>query len=63
MVSCDRRAVFAAVVLKSLNRKLSGHRVAEFIRDFRPLYRLTAFQRLAADVARTAQEPGWSHSE
>lgn len=49
--------------LKSLNRKLSGHRVADFIRDFRPLYRLTAFQRLAADVARTAQERGWSHSE
>ena len=48
--------------LKSLNRKLSGHRVADFIRDFRPLYRLTAFQRLAADVASTAQAQGWSHS-
>ena len=42
--------------LRSFNERLSGHRVAELIEDFRPLYRLTAFQRLAGDVARAAQE-------
>ena len=49
--------------LASFNERLSGHRVAELIEDFRPLYWLTAFQRLAADVARTVTEQGWSHSE
>ena len=49
--------------LASFNERLSGLRVAELIEDFRPLYRLTAFQRLAADVARTVKEQGWSHSE
>lgn len=49
--------------LASFNERLRVHRVAELIEDFRPLYRLTAFRRLAADVERTAQERGWSHSE
>ena len=49
--------------LASFNERLSVHRVAESIEDFRPLNRLNAFQRLAADVARTAREQGWSHSE
>ena len=49
--------------LASFNERLSVHRVAELIEDFRLLRRLTAFQRLAADVARTAREQGWSHSE
>ena len=49
--------------LRSFSERLSGHRVAELIEDFDPLYRLTAFQRLAADVERTVTEQGWSHSE
>ena len=49
--------------LRSFNQRLSGHRVAELIEDFHPLYRLAAFQRLAADVERTVTEQGWSHSE
>lgn len=48
--------------LASFNERLSVHRVAELIEDFKPLYRLSAFQRLAADVASTAQAQGWSHS-
>ncbi|MDE0221657.1 MAG: hypothetical protein OXJ90_20485 [Spirochaetaceae bacterium] len=46
--------------LRSFNERLSGQRVAELIEDFRPLYRLVAFQRLSADVARAAKEQGWS---
>ncbi len=46
--------------LRRFNERSSGHRVAEWIEDFQPLYRLTAFRRLADDVARTAQEQGWS---
>ena len=49
--------------LRSFSERLSGHRVAELIEDFDPLYRLTAFQPLAADVERTVTEQGWSHSE
>lgn len=45
--------------LGRFNERL-GHRVAELIEDFGPLYCLPAFQRLAADVAKTAQEQGWS---
>lgn len=46
--------------LESFNERLRVHQVAEWIEDFRPLYGLTAFQRLAADVTRTTKELGWS---
>ena len=49
--------------LASFNERLSGHRVAEMIEDFRPLYRLTAFQRLTVEVGRTAKRQGWICSE
>ena len=46
--------------LRRFNERLSGQRVAELIEDFRPLYRLLAFQRLSADVAGAAKEHEWS---
>ena len=45
--------------LKSMNRKLIGQRVADFIRDFRPLYGLTAFQRLAEDLEQMVAVQSW----
>ena len=48
--------------LRRFNRTLHGRRVADYIDDFGPLYRLPAFRRLAAEVERVATERGWRHS-
>ena len=45
--------------LKRYNWRSSAHRVAEMISDFSPLYRLAAFQRLAAAVERVATAGKW----
>ena len=46
--------------LSSFNRRLHSHRVADWISDFSPLYRLSAFQRLAADLAQVVAAHGWN---
>ena len=48
--------------LRRFNRTLHGRRVADYIDDFRPLCRLAAFRRLAAEVERVVTERGWRHS-
>ena len=48
--------------LASFNRRLHRHRVADWISDFTPLYRLPAFQRLAADLERVVTAHGWDDS-
>ena len=45
--------------LKRFNWRSSAHRVAEIIDDFSVLYRLAAFQRLAAEVKRVATAAEW----
>lgn len=45
--------------LKRFNWRSSAHRVAEIIDDFSVLYRLAAFQRLAAEVKRVATAEEW----
>ena len=45
--------------LKRFNWRSSVHRVAEIIDDFSVLYRLAAFQRLAAEVKRVATAAEW----
>ena len=46
--------------LTSFNRRLHGHRVADWISDFSSLYRLSAFARLAADLEQVVTAHGWS---
>lgn len=48
--------------LRRFNRTRHGRRVADYIDDFQPLFRLAAFRRLAAEVERVATERGWRHS-
>lgn len=45
--------------LERFNWRSSAHRVAEMISDFSVLYRLAAFQRLAAEVKRVATVAEW----
>ena len=45
--------------LERFNWRSSAHRVAEMISDFSILYRLAAFQRLAAEVKRVATAGQW----
>ena len=45
--------------LKRFNWRSSAHRVAEMIGDFSVLYRLAAFQRLAAEVKRVVTAEKW----
>ena len=45
--------------LKRFNWRSRAHRVAEIIDDFSVLYRLAAFQRLAAEVKRVATVAEW----
>ena len=45
--------------LKRFNWRSSAHRVAEMISDFSVLYRVAAFQRLAAEVKRVATAAEW----
>ncbi len=45
--------------LERFNWRSSAHRVAEMIGDFSVLYRLAAFQRLAAEVERVATAAEW----
>lgn len=45
--------------LERFNWRSSAHRVAEMISDFSVLYRLAAFQRLAAEVKRVATAEEW----
>ena len=45
--------------LERFNWRLSVHRVAEMIGDFSILYRLAAFQRLAAEVKRVVTAGQW----
>ena len=45
--------------LERFNWRSSAHRVAEMIGDFSILYRLAAFQRLAAEVKRVATAEEW----
>lgn len=45
--------------LERFNWRSSAHRVAEIIDDFSVLYRLAAFQRLAAEVKRVATAAEW----
>lgn len=46
--------------LSSFNRRLHGHRVADWISDFSPLYRLSAFARLATDLNQVVAAHGWN---
>lgn len=46
--------------LASFNRCLQGFRVADLIHDFSPLYRLSAFQRLAADLVQVVAARVWN---
>jgi len=48
--------------LTSFNRRLHGQRVADWISDFSPLYRLSAFARLAADLQEVVAAHGWNDS-
>ncbi|MCE2448256.1 MAG: hypothetical protein J4F35_07695 [Candidatus Latescibacteria bacterium] len=45
--------------LERFNWRSSAHRVAEIISDFSVLYRLAAFQRLAAEVERVVTAEEW----
>lgn len=45
--------------LTSFNRRLHRNRVADWIDDFSPLYRLSAFRRLSADLKQVVTSNGW----
>lgn len=45
--------------LDSFNRRLPGYSVADWIDDFSPLYRLTAFQALIEEVRQVVAANGW----
>lgn len=46
--------------LTSFNRRLHGHRVADWISDFSPLYRLSAFDRLGENLKQVVEAHGWN---
>ena len=45
--------------LTSFDRRLHRYRVADWIDDFSPLYRLSAFKRLSADLKQVVASNGW----
>ena len=45
--------------LASFNRRLHRYRVADWVDDFSPLYRLSAFQLLSADLKQVVAAHGW----
>ena len=45
--------------LKKFNERQAIHRLAEIIRDFSPLYQLSAFQALKQDLSKTLKSQRW----